>query len=112
MSNRELDELLWHVAAEGHSGDERVRADVSRWLKTRADGSTTRRVAYPWLRAAAIVLALGGVGAAGYWEGWFETSSSDSESWYVQVARAPEPGCTSDSWYCVQARSTSSRRDL
>jgi hypothetical protein len=108
MSNRRLeeglDELLWHVAAEGDSGDERVRADVSRWLKTRAEVSTLRRAASPWLRAAAVVLALGGVGAAGYWESGFETPPGDSESWYVQVARAPDSGCTSDSWYCVQAR--------
>ena len=142
-----LDELLWHVAVEldpesEHSGPpevraERVRADVHRFMATRAgEGSASRdrtrrmrRAASPWARAAAVVLAVGGLGAAGYWDGWIEPraralqiESADAESWYVQVARAPDPlrsaespdprRCTSDSWYCVQARPASGPRDL
>jgi hypothetical protein len=139
-----LDELLCQVAAEPDA-EERIRADVSRWMQTRtredmetfAPASRTRR---PWLRAAAVLLAVGGLGAAGYWDGWITprsealqiespdgraaalTHSEDAESWYVQVARAPDAmravespdarRCTSDSWYCAQARPESSGRDL
>lgn len=127
-----LDELLWQVAAEhdleteraepAEIGDERVRADVRRWMATRSGADAERRThgsASSWLRAAAVVLAVGGIGAAGYWAGWLEprpripqaegraalTRSGDEESWYVQVSRAPDraESCTSDSWYCVEA---------
>jgi hypothetical protein len=140
-----LDELLWQVAAEPDPrtergrplelGPERVQADVRRWMKARAAEGVRPRalaprtlgIASPWLSAAAVVLALGGLGAAGYRDGWVEPrtearqiDAGDAESWYVQVARAPDPvrpgdsadRCTSDSWYCVQARPASIRRDL
>jgi len=69
--------------------------------------------------AAAFSARAGQVSNSG---GFAPSERASEESWYVQVARAPDPSgrvalrdnaqCAGDSWYCVQAASSSRRREL
>ena len=163
---RNLDQLLWEIAAENDPmtgcvapreiREDRVAADVERWRRTRVSESAAGlrgarttgvrsgrrprdRRPRVRLRAAAAAVLLCAVGTAGYWRSLLASSNAASpfaavavratpgqdayESWYVQIARAPDIGlaqasrlrglgCSGESWYCVQVHDEHDRRGI
>ena len=134
-------------SAAADRAEARVAADVERWMATRAlrasaEPAEPRPVASARVRvprraalAAVMVFALAGAALYGLTSSGVvlratglrapEASAPgvvqlvSEESWYMQVARAPDTergaaarDCSGESWYCVEVRPESTSREL